>query len=348
VSHLDIKVSNLRRAGFGNVTYEGRQQEVPYYHLDKINFGNTELRTNTLVVNRSDFIRTSQSEGFDGILGAQSFEGYWCEISFSKSKIILHRERPVTYSEYTPVELLLGENDPIFFIPVMIDEEDYYFLVDTGAVDGIFFPSGIIKDKGPDDYTEVLSNVRSGDHYLVSTRSIKILDEIYADKHVMTNAFILSRNSDDIDKNLGVLGLNFLKYYDLLLDYTKLLEAETTGMYYRPNTPLQWRNYGLISFAKEVPEFGILISNSTSDGLYIISIIKDSIGNRLYGLEPGVILAKINGKPVSGFLWDELTDPLFYQGIHDYTVIIDGIEQTREAPEVSVDSWEQLWPTRQR
>jgi hypothetical protein len=306
------------------------------------------LRTNSTVINRSDFIRTSQSEGFDGILGARSFEGYWCEISFSKNKIILHREKPDTYSEYTPVEMLLGKDNALFFIPVTIDEEEYYFLIDTGAPNGIYFPSGIIKNKGPDDYTEVLSNYRSGDHYLVRIGSVKILDEIFADKLVMTNAFISSRDSDGIDKSLGVLGLSLLEYYGLLLDYTKLLEGETTGMYYRPNRPLQRRNYGLIGFMEEAPEFGILVFNSTIGGLYIISIIKDSIGNAIYGLEPGVIFARINGRPVSGFLWAELTDPLFYQGIHDYTVIIDGLEQTREAPELSPDSWERLWPTRQR
>jgi hypothetical protein len=59
------------------------------------------------MINRSDIITKTKKEGYDGILGTRIFEGYWCELSFSKKKIILQKEKPNYYINYMPVKINL-------------------------------------------------------------------------------------------------------------------------------------------------------------------------------------------------------------------------------------------------
>ena len=75
-SYLDIKVNNLRRAGFTITPYKDRKRVVKYFHLNNLTFGDSVLRTNSYVINRSDFLKQCQRDGYDGILGIRSFEGY--------------------------------------------------------------------------------------------------------------------------------------------------------------------------------------------------------------------------------------------------------------------------------
>jgi hypothetical protein len=105
-SYLDIEATNLSQYGHTITPYKGQQVSVPVYNLRKITFGNTELKTRSWVINQSDLITGKRNDGFDGILGSGIFEGYWCELSFSKRKIILHKEKPDYFSNFSPVKIL--------------------------------------------------------------------------------------------------------------------------------------------------------------------------------------------------------------------------------------------------
>jgi hypothetical protein len=205
------------------------------------------------------------------------FDGYWCELSFSKSKIILHKNKPDYFTKFSPVKLLSRYNAD-FFIPVTIDGETFYFDIDTGAPAGLYFPVALVRIKKPNEYREVMSTDRNpATYFLVKTDSIYILDEIYTEYFVMTNSFYSAR-TDESYHNFGVLGIDFLRYYDFLFDYRKLTEGKSTGMYYESNTPIENRNYGIYSFIKKIPEFGILNTTGfTEFGFAIHRILKDSI-----------------------------------------------------------------------
>ncbi|MDR2477979.1 MAG: hypothetical protein LBD48_01555 [Treponema sp.] len=171
---------NLPRHGTGFVDYRGKQTVVPAYKLNEITLAGVKLKTHSWVINRSDFITGIGEEGFDGILGARVFEGYWCELSFSKSKIILRKEKPNHFTHFSPVKILNKYNAD-FFIPVVIDGNIFYFDIDTGQPSGILAPKGLIKEKNPGQYRQVLS-VKDGsgptEYNIVETGSIKILKHI--------------------------------------------------------------------------------------------------------------------------------------------------------------------------
>jgi hypothetical protein len=249
-------------------------------------------------------------------------------LSFSRNKIVLHREKPEYYKNYSPVKIE-SKYDADFYIPAIIDGEKYYFNIDTGLFRGIYFPDGITESKGPDEYLEILSLEEVNQYHLVKTKTIQILDEIYTDAIVMTNSYIAHRRKNNQAYNdRGLLGLDFLKYYNFLFDYRELREGKTTGLYYASNTPVEERDYGFYSFLNEVPQFGIIDFSVFESGLGIISVIKDSIAYTKFGLRPSTVITKINGRPISNYSSNELLDPFFYRTVDNYTILENDNERT--------------------
>jgi hypothetical protein len=317
---------------FTKTPYNGRKKVVLIYNLNKITFGDVELNTKMWLIKKSDIIERRKHEGYDGLLGSRTFEGYWCELSFSKSMIILYREKPGHFANFSQVRIL-SKYDADFYIPGVIDGKTFYFMIDTGMPPGIFFPEGLITIKEPDNYREIASDEEAGTYHLVKTNSIHILDETYTDVSVMTNSIIAARYNDDESYNdLGMLGLNFLKYYDFLFDYRNLKEGKSTGLYYEPNTPLEKRNYGFFSFMKDPPEFGVLDFTVDDSEIMVRSILKDSIAYELYGLRPGTIISKINGKQITEITREELLNPSLYLSVDNYTIVENGFERTIPSP----------------
>jgi hypothetical protein len=294
------------------------------YALNRIVFGDLELKTRSWLITRSDILNSVKNEGYDGILGTRIFEGYWCELSFSKNKIILHKEKPEYFTGYTPA-MILNRYNADFHIPVTIDNRVFYFNIDTGVHNGIYFPGGITQFKEANEYRRILSDEEVTRYNLVKTGSINILDETYQDLSVMTNSFLAVRWDDASYNDIGLLGIAFLKYYDLLFDFRELRKGKTTGLYYKPNTPLDERDYGSYSFIEAAPEFGVLNTGEGNEGIFIRSLLEDSAAYNDFGLRPGTIVTKINGRPV------EHAD-LFHAVIDSVTVLEDGKERTISLP----------------
>jgi hypothetical protein len=331
-SYLDIKAIGLLPRAYTITRYKGRRRFLLVYNLNKITFGDIELKTRSWVMNRSDVITAAKKENYDGLFGNGIFEGYWCELSFSKSKIILYKEKSNYFTCFSPVKIL-SKYDTEFYIPVIIDGQSFYLNIDTGMPQGIFFPDGLIKTKNPDEYREIVSDGEVKLYHLVKTNLIHILDEAYTGMAVMTNSYMAARrNNDDIYNDLGLLGISFLKYYDFLFDYRDLRTGKSTGLYYEPNTPVEERDYGFFSFMKKPPTLGILNFAIGESGIVIKSIIKDSIVYEICGFRVGTIITKINGKPVAVLSQEEMLDPLFYLAIDNYTILEDGIEHTFPSP----------------
>jgi hypothetical protein len=331
-SYVDTATINLLPRAFTKTPYNGKKKIVLIYNMNKIFFGDIELNTKTWLIKKSDIIERRKHEGYDGLLGTRTFEGYWCELSFSKSMIILYREKPEHFTNFSQVKIL-NKYDADFYIPGVIDGKTFYFNIDTGMPPGIFFPEGLVKIKKPDEYREIVSDEEAGSYHLIKTNSIHILDETYSNVSVMTNSIITARyNNDESYNNFGMLGIDFLKYYDFLFDYRNLREGKSTGLYYEPNTPLEKRNYGFFSFMKDAPEFGVLNFDIDDSKIIIRSILKDSIAYELYGFRPGTVISKINGRQITEIPREELLDPSFYSVVDNYTMVEENIEHTISSP----------------
>jgi hypothetical protein len=331
-SYADINTINLLPRAFTKTKYKGRMKTVLVYNLNRITFGDVVLKTRSWVIKRSDSLVKRKKEGYDGVLGSRVFEGFWCELSFSKNKIILHKEKPEYFTNFSPVKILT-KYDADFYIPSVIDGKTFYLNIDTGMPWGISFPNGLIKIKKPGEYWEIVSDEEIGTYHLVKTDSINILDKTYTGLFVMTNSIIAARRNDnDAYNDLGMLGIDFLKYYDFLFDYRELRDGKSTGLYYEPNTSLKNRNYGFFSFIKEVPELGVLNFSIDESKIVIHSIIKDSIAYELCNFRPGTIITKINGIPVAKISPEEITDFSFYLTVDNYTILENNIERTILSP----------------
>lgn len=319
-SYLNIRARGLFPVAYTKREYKGRLRTIVIYALNKISISGIEINTQQWLINHDDVLDyLKKYEGYDGLLGIRTFEGYWCELSFSANEIILYKEKPSHFTKAAPIKYLSKIDK--FYLPVTIDGNIFDIAIDTGLDKGIFFPDGIARYKKPDELKKIVSLEEVNEYHLVKTDSIHILDEVYTDAFIMTNSYLAQRRNWVSDNDRGLIGVNFLKYYDLLFDYRELRKGKTTVMYYKPIVPLAERNYGFYSFLKEMPEPGILDFYVSEKGLVIISIIKDSIAYTAYGLRPDNVITKINGEPVINIPREELLDPLFFSKVTDFSVL---------------------------
>jgi hypothetical protein len=98
---------------------------------------------------------------------------------------------------------------------------------------------------------------------------------------VLTN----SPYSDKTDGR-GLLGIDFLKYYDFLFDYRDLRKGQAAGFYLEPNTSLEERDYGIYSFIKGEPQNGVLTVSNGEMGFTLNRINKRQYGIRYFQSAP--------------------------------------------------------------
>ncbi len=241
--------------------------------------------------------------------------------SFSKSKIILHKKKPDYSWHNAHAQILFGKYNADFFIPVEIDDNTYWFDLDTGSSGGIYCPDTIILGKLPTEYYRAVSTDRDVSHfYLIKTDSVTILDETYRDKIVPANS-VYSVRVDTSYKDLGVLGLEFMKYYDFLFDFTDLSKGKTSGLYFTPVCPVDERDYGRYAFIDNVPEFGIWHYGYANAGLTVYRVIEDSPAYKDFHLRPRMIITKINGEKITPSQAEQLVYTSFYLDVNDYSYI---------------------------
>jgi hypothetical protein len=325
ISNVDVNVWGLFPVAYTQRMYEGKLGWGLIFGLNRVYFGDIEVKAKSLIMNRSDTItRLKEYEGYDGLLGMSIFNGYWCELSFSEQKIILHKEKPNGYNNYSPARLLNINSS--MDIPITIDNKIVFMTIDTGLSRAIFFPEEMGIEKNNSNYMEISSNEEVEQYHLVKTNEIKILDETYNDKYIMTNSYSAKRYNYVSHNDVGLIGLEFLKNYDLLFDYREIRKGETTGIFYKSIIPSAERDYGFFSFLDEVPIPGVLNFWISDDGLVISSILTDGIAYTKYGLRPGDVITKINNRPILDFTKEEIVNPNFYTMISDFSIMKNGSE----------------------
>ncbi|GMO33525.1 MAG: hypothetical protein Ta2F_09380 [Termitinemataceae bacterium] len=329
ISVIDVNTKNLRYHGYVKWFINDKPKKIKIYKLSEIYFGDIELKTHNQIVKYGPNSEIIKSEGYDGIIGMRTFEGYWMELSFSKNKIILHKEKPDYFTNYSIAKVENKYNDP-FYIPVNIDDTDYYFMLDTGVGSAFRFPKGIVNTEKQNEIIDVLSIQEEKQHNVYKTKTIKVLGVEFNDSFVVTNSYLAARRRSISSNDLGLLGLTFLKHYDLLFDLRQTRRGKTTGLYYKSSSDVN--DYGFFRPMKEVPKFVVLNFDFTTEGIVILSVIKDSIAYNKFSIKPGTIITKVNGKPIKEFSLPELQDPSFYLTIDNYTILENGLEKTIPAP----------------
>jgi hypothetical protein len=297
-----------------------------YFIKDGIVINGHRLKTTSIITNPSPYMLNIEviesilkEEGFDGILGYYIFTGYWCELSFTESKIILHKNKPEKFS-LSAGGYVTSWGHPC--INVYINETmPFTFVVDTGSPVVFTFPRNFFQYIKPAEYREILSIEKFSDkilndyetHYEIPVHSMSVLDDVFADK------FIITSHYNPFDR-WGTIGVEYLQYYDLLFDITFNNEPKSNWhlweLYYMPRFPDLDKNTLDLSYLRNAkPRVGIT-HRPTEQGRFLVSIWKPSIAYNEYGLMPGMTITHINGVSLYSLTNNEAT-PLFNEMADD-------------------------------
>jgi hypothetical protein len=195
------------------------------YVVNEMILGGIPVKAVSFAIKTNEYSQKSfEPYGLDGRLSNSVFSGYWCEISFSKKKIILHQKKPSNFTRSLPGTF---DHNGTLTIPVDIEGERYGFFI-FAEKEQIILPATVVKQKSPDEYKEFSS--AAGAAWWVKTASISILEDNFTDKIVKADRLL----SDGIalgeyGEHIGVVGWDILQHYDLLIDFTGM-SLSSTGM----------------------------------------------------------------------------------------------------------------------
>ena len=323
VSCVDVPTDNLQYLGKVAYNAMGHRENSKVYALKEITISDISLNIHSTIITAKKYAKEMyKGEGFDGILGIDVFNGYWCEVSFSKNAVVLHKEKPDYFTESVSAEYIRRNNNFHIMMPVELDNQSVYLAIDTGMPDAIRFPRSIIQKKQRKSYTRLFSTDRVKKSYLLKTYSFTIFDETFTGKSVITNSYYPK------DHTIGLLGINFLKYYDFLLDLTDITMSAATAVYYKPLVSASERDYGLYSFITHVPASGILKIHAHHNGVVIDDILEDSPAYHTFGLRPNMVITKVNGTAIREIPGEILYSPSFPDTVIECTVLENGKERT--------------------
>jgi hypothetical protein len=258
--------------------------------------------------------------GLNGRFGIDVFSGYWCEVSFSKNKIILHSKKP---SYFTQSVKGIFDSKKMLTIPLNIEGKDYNFLFQNGEnFDIIALPISLIAQKSDDGYKKYVSYKKySGETretYWVKTRNFTVFGDTFRDKVIMASPFLAEFIWYDYGKNVGGLSWTWLQNYDLLFDFTGIDYISTsdedfpmeTEVYYAPLS--RSRNFENL-FLTEYPggELGAFAFIDPSGAVLFLAEDSPLLG---LGITPNTVITRINGTPVGNMAEAGMT-PFSYQTV---------------------------------
>ena len=295
------------------------------YALDCVQFGDEIVKAHSLLITDSIF---SQLLGENsGIMGYGVFGGYWLELSFSKNVIILHKEKPIhfTNAAHSPLLMPDGYYTP-FYLTVNVNGINWLMAVDTGLPFAFYFPNDISSHIEPNNIIgQVISNGEVKSYDLIRTNTLTVLDITYTGRLILNKSYVTNRFNGTSHTDVGLIGLNFLKNYDLLIDLRNILHGKTTGMYYIPIVPPIYRDYDY-TFRTEVSKTGIISYHHY--GWCIM--ISDIISNNIPGLQPNSVITRIDERKIIDINADDLI--YFLENAKSITILVDKVEMLLNLP----------------
>jgi hypothetical protein len=289
----------VRKAGIINF---GPQN---HYRINVLTIGGIPVRARSIALRSAEFDGSAQDYfalyGLDGTLCVDVFSGYWCEVSFSKKKIILYSEKPSHYNQSISGTF---SSDSLLTVPVTIDGIKYDFFIANmplKILETMTAPYTMLEQEPGYKYKKFTTT--EGDYYWVRTEEFNIFGETFFNKTIMTD-FELSTifaelGNDDYGKRTGALNWNYLQNYDLLFDFTKLpienYQETPTEVYYAPRNLPEDRER---LFVTEYPggELGAFAFIDPSG--VTLFLAEDSPLSDL-GITVNTVITHIDGKPVS-------------------------------------------------
>lgn len=266
------------------------------YKTDSLMLHNVTVNGEFLIINNTNLVYPD----IDGIIGLPVCRGYFVEISYSKKKIRLFKEKPLQYAKSVPLEFADG------FYPIVqcyIDGLSVPFLVDTGADGNLLFPLPDAKTLPAEKYSRVL-NESNRPYYRLRLESVDCRLMKFAKATGYTN-IVGPIDYSYIFTRWGNIGGDILRRFDIVLDCRG---SPMARMYYKRNNPLHLllvRNGVSPWYLNGRPNaqfnaYGIDGWRSMGEVLAVTSIVEDGIA-RANGIECGTRIAKINGVPVAHY-----------------------------------------------
>jgi hypothetical protein len=311
ISWVNCRFDNLRYVDNRPSRWVGGGGEFATYIINEMTMGGVRVKSQSNIASIPEDMWKQQFEpyGFDGILGIETFNGYWCEISFSQNAITLHKEKPTYFTQSVPA----AKAGKFFTIPVDVDGSSYPFLVDTGMPQSIL-PVAAIASKADGDYIKVRS--MNDDYYAVKAHSVTVFNDAFKERWFFTDVPSLLRRVHA--GPLGIIGMDALRNYDLLFDLTGTDASRETRVYYKPRNEFEDRIIGLRHLNRRG---GWVRYNNVPEGI-ALDLLEGSPLPAL-GVNEHTVITMVNGKPAKdmhGHLSLGRTTPL--------TILEDGKEKT--------------------
>jgi hypothetical protein len=324
-SVVNCRFDNLRYVDNRPFFWIGGGEKADVYIINEMTVGGVRIKSQSEITSVPADIQKQLLEpyGYDGLLGIETFNGYWCEISFSQNAITLHKEKPTYFTQSVPA----AKAEKFFTIPVAVDGISYRFVVDTGMPVSLTLPPDVIQLKAEGDYIRVRSSkangdryirvrLRNDDYYAVKAHSVTVFNDAFKEKYFFTdvpNGISMFHN-----RRLGIIGLPALRNYDLLFDLTGTGASREMRVYYKPRNEFEDRIIGLRHLNRQV---GLVRYNNVPEGI-ALDLLEGSPLLAL-GVNENTVITMVNGKAMKdthGHLsWD--------RPIH-FTILEDGEEKT--------------------
>jgi hypothetical protein len=297
-------VNNFKYFNFDNTYYNisnySRKQKK--YELNKLCFGNNIIKSKSLIAKTPGIINKIclKPTKTDGILGLHIFSGYWCELSFSKQKIILYKNKPEKYFKKTK---LIKTNRGLY-INSKINNKKYALEIDTGCPYSILINDCNFPKQNPIKIFTSSSNY-NGFYY-------KILTNFQLFNCKFNNCYITYTQNI---KNYGIIGLEYLKNYDFLFDLTN---TSNNGdyLYFKKASDFKYlKNY---IFPKKIINNLILDYWTYQNGIKL-ELHKKNILFK-YGIDHNSLIIEINRIPIKNYDLNMLKTQILSKDIYELTV----------------------------
>lgn len=277
---------------YSSYTMLGETFESKSHVVSGITLGNAVINEELAVIHAPETIKNIFPIGVRGLINIFALDGKAVEISFSERKIRLLDDVPAAYTESVSF-IRLGA---FCFIPIVVNNKEYLFRIDTGSNDTINFPEIVLNaiiDKN--NIYQVAAGAyhpetNNNNYYLFKNTAFTLFNHTYKNVVCQTSFF-------DDKENFGVIGTKILQCYDIVFD------PATEELFYKPLLPDIL--YDTL-FIHESKSAGLLGFDYTGDSLFVRQVIINSPVWKA-GLRPGYRITKVNDYDTAGIPQSYLT-----------------------------------------
>lgn len=286
----------------------GEYSDYKVKYIEKFRIDNETISIPCAIIQSSNLI----DPYYDGIIGLTAFRGNFLEISFSKKKLRVYREKPKNYKKNIPLQYEFG------IYPVIqcnVDGLNVPFLVDTGADNNLLFPLPDSNTIPQEKYARIL-HTRNIPYYRVQSSYLDVNFEKYKNITGYANTINGITNYTELFQQWGNIGFDYLKRYDFVFDTRG---SQKTLLYYKKASAFShlfinndFANWYLNGRANvQFNSFGIDRWDVQETTLIITAVIVDSpaFNNELL---PGTRVSKINNKSITHYSKKELENVLLF------------------------------------